>query len=203
MTHPAAQGAYTIRFERGERGLRAVAGGVSTIVIVDVLSFSTAVDVAVSAGATVKAMPPDRALEEALRLDAVCAVSRAQRCAESPYSLSPDTLGALAPGTRLVLPSPNGAALVAIAQELGVATVVTACLRNATAVRDFVGMQLATGRVAVIAAGERWPDGSLRPALEDDLEPARCWPDSISTMRRPRRCWRRKHSRACRNDSRR
>jgi 2-phosphosulfolactate phosphatase len=39
-----------------------------------------------------------------------------------------------------------------------------ACLRNASAVAQVAQQE---GRVAVIAAGERWADRSLRPAIED------------------------------------
>ena len=78
---------------------------------------------------------------------------------------------------RLVLPSPNGstiaAALPASSSEAAETTTVTAAsLRNAAAVGRWLidhdyGV---TGRpVVVIGAGERWPDGSLRPALEDAL----------------------------------
>lgn len=44
-------------------------------------------------------------------------------------------------------------------------------MRNAAAVAAWVGRRLRSTEdsVAVIAAGERWPDGSLRPALEDNL----------------------------------
>ena len=31
------------------------------------------------------------------------------------------------------------------------------------------GSTYSRGNVVIISAGERWPDGSLRPALEDDL----------------------------------
>ncbi|CAN5454017.1 hypothetical protein BH23ACT6_BH23ACT6_00080 [soil metagenome] len=48
---------------------------------------------------------------------------------------------------------------------------VLGCLRNATVAGEYLARALVTGRsVAVIAAGERWSaDGSLRPALEDQL----------------------------------
>ncbi|MGW6709254.1 2-phosphosulfolactate phosphatase, partial [Streptomyces sp. NPDC054956] len=70
---------------------------------------------------------------------------------------------------RLVLPSPNGSSIAAAA---GGSTVVAGCLRNAAAVARWLhrhGYGTLDRPVAVIASGERWPDGSLRPALEDLL----------------------------------
>ena len=64
---------------------------------------------------------------------------------------------------RLVLPSPNGSSICAALADSGV-EVVGACLRNRTAVARHLR---AAGTVAVVAAGERWPDGSLRPCAED------------------------------------
>jgi 2-phosphosulfolactate phosphatase len=78
------------------------------------------------------------------------------------FSLSPTSLVNIPAGTRLVLPSRNGAMISLRAG--GMATTVAACLRNAAAVAKFAQSQ---GPVAVIASGERWPDGSLRPAWED------------------------------------
>jgi 2-phosphosulfolactate phosphatase len=43
--------------------------------------------------------------------------------------------------------------------------VAAGCLRNAASVADWAASQ--GGSVAVIAAGEQWADGSLRPAAED------------------------------------
>jgi 2-phosphosulfolactate phosphatase len=79
-------------------------------------------------------------------------------------SLSPASLKELAAGTRLLLPSPNGARLSSMLRGR---TGFAGCLRNATAVS---GAAAAAGqRIAVVAAGEHWPGGSLRPALEDLL----------------------------------
>jgi len=71
---------------------------------------------------------------------------------------------------RLVLPCPNGAAITAALSPRGL--VVASCLRNITAVGSWLtarGYGTPERPVAVIAAGERWPDGTLRPALEDLL----------------------------------
>jgi 2-phosphosulfolactate phosphatase len=164
------QAAYRVRFERGECGLRAIAPDASVLVIVDVLSFSTAVDVATTAGAFVKATSQETdAREDAKRHGAFYAVPRTQRSREMPYSLSPDTLAALPSGARLILPSPNGATLIAQARQFSETTIVAACLRNATAVGRFIRDRFDGGIVAVIAAGERWPDGSMRASLEDDV----------------------------------
>ena len=65
---------------------------------------------------------------------------------------------------RVVLPSPNGSSIAFGLADSG-CTVVGACLRNRTAVARW--LQAQGGTVAVVAAGERWPDGSLRPAAED------------------------------------
>jgi 2-phosphosulfolactate phosphatase len=130
---------------------------------VDVLSFTTTVDIATAAGAVIFpfGFGDDRATAFANEQNAVLAGSRE----EDGFSLSPSSLTRIEPGTRLVLPSPNGAALSLLAGSLG-HTVVAGCIRNAAAVAE--GLTTA-GTIAVIAAGERWEDGSLRPAVEDFL----------------------------------
>ena len=84
-------------------------------------------------------------------------------------SLSPATVRAAdPPPVRLVLPSPNGSTII---HHLAgtVPVVIGACLRNATAVADWITTEHGPGTatIAVISAGERWPDGSLRPSVED------------------------------------
>ncbi len=144
----------------GDWGVRTLAPGAATVVIVDVLSFSTCVSIAVRRGATIVPWPSD----DPPPADAVVAVRREQTAPAHPFSLSPESLRQARPGMEIVLPSPNGAALTLAAAESGVA-VVAGCLRNASAVAARAATE--AGPVAVIAAGERWPDGSLRPALED------------------------------------
>jgi 2-phosphosulfolactate phosphatase len=144
-------------------------------VIVDVLSFSTSVTVAVERGMRVFPSPwnGSRAEEFAAQHDAVLAVGRLESIKDGAVpapSLSPADLLSCATIPRLVLPSPNGSTIAA-ALLYGGSTVAVGCLRNAHAVAEWLGPAVKAGRsVAVIAAGERWSyDDSLRPALEDHL----------------------------------
>ena len=136
-----------------------------TVVVVDVLSFCSAVDAACSTGARVFpfAWNDGRAQQQAAAVGARLAVARQDAAPDVP-SLSPPSLLTLSPGERLLLPSPNGSTLAAMARA---PLVVAGCLRNAAAVAGYV--DATPGPVLVVAAGERWPDGSLRPALEDYL----------------------------------
>ena len=153
---------YDLHFEWGLAGLQTLARPGVAVAIVDVLSFSTAVDIAVARGATV--LPYRWQAEGAAQFAASRgALLAGRRSHAGAYSLSPASLLAIQPGTALVLPSPNGSTLSLSAGHGTVA----ACLRNA-------GVAAAALRkrgqpVAAIAAGEQWPDASLRPCLEDLL----------------------------------
>jgi 2-phosphosulfolactate phosphatase len=159
------QSGYEIRFDWGLRGLEALAEAADVFVIVDVLSFSTCVDVAVSRGAIVLPYPwaDDSADGYAAEKHALLASKR--RRFEGTYSLAPSSLGEIPAATRLVLPSPNGSELAFRAAAHG--AVFCGCLRNPRAVSSAASRHGQT--IAVIAAGERWDDLTLRPALEDLL----------------------------------
>ena len=159
------QGGCQVRFEWGPAGAAALARAGTTVVVVDVLRFTTAVEAAVGRGVIVWPYRWRDASVEAFAANVGAVVTDRDGDGGRP-SLSPASLLRLAEGSRVVLPSPNGATCAAIAAEAG-ATVVAACLRNARAIAAWL-KENADG-VAVVACGERWPDGSLRPALEDLL----------------------------------
>ncbi len=176
--HPdwALQGDYTVRCEWGPLAVEALAPHVDVVVIVDVLSFSTAVDIATARGAVVipyrfrDASAQDYAREQ----DALLAGDNPQG-----YSLRPASLTAIEAGCRLILPSPNGSTLSLHGKEdakeharedVEGARTLAGCLRNRTAVAHDASDTLARtgGSLLVVPAGERWKsDGSLRPAWED------------------------------------
>jgi 2-phosphosulfolactate phosphatase len=162
------QSPFDVRLERGADGVSHLAAGAQVVVIVDVLSFSTAVDVAAGRGAFVYPFGyrGGSAEEFATRIGSMLAVGREQQSQQQPFSLSPGTLRGLHPGDRLVLPSPNGATLSLLAAETG-AVVYAGCLRNATAVA--AAARSVGTPVTLVAAGERWRNAtdSLRPAVED------------------------------------
>ena len=158
----AGQGEYGVRFQWGPLVAPTLTEGVC--VVVDVLRFTTAVEAAVSRGVSVYPYRWRDASAEAFA-DSVHALLAAGSDPAGP-SLSPLSMEILAPGTSLVLPSPNGSTCAILASEAG-AQVVAGCLRNAAAVAAWADK--ADGPVTVIACGEKWPDGSLRPSLEDLL----------------------------------
>jgi 2-phosphosulfolactate phosphatase len=147
-----------------------------SVVVVDVLSFTTALSVAMDLGTEVLPHPwePSTATERAEQLGATLAVPRSKAGRTGAPSLSPAGLRRSTGVSRLFLPSPNGSA---ICHRLATApwrspderpAVIGASLRNASAVAQWLRSHGAE-QVLVIPAGERWPDGSMRPAVEDLL----------------------------------
>ena len=163
--------------EWGIAGVGTLLEQAAVLIIVDVLSFSTAVDVAVSKGALVYPFPygdEDAAQAAADRVGAVLAKSR--RSSGGQFSLSPRSLMAITAGTRIMLPSPNGARL---SLACGDRPVFAGCLRNAAAVAR------AARQIAGRRAGGRRPG---RGALAG-------WKPATS-YRRPAGRWR-DHSPSC------
>jgi len=146
----------------GLQGLRASARG-RVVIIVDVLSFSTAVSIAIGRGATI--FPCEWNDERAAALAKAEGAELASKRGKGRFSLAPASLRRVPSDLRLVLPSPNGSTLAFHARDLGANAILAGCFRNAAAVARWASGQ----PVAVIAAGERWPDGSLRFAIEDWL----------------------------------
>ncbi|MFC7306664.1 2-phosphosulfolactate phosphatase [Streptomyces monticola] len=172
MADWALQQGHGVRFDWGPAGAERLAPECACLVVVDVLSFTTAVEVAVEAGTRVfpYAWRDASAASFAAERDAELAVGRRASGPAAPWSLSPAALRRAPFAPRLVLPSPNGSAIAAAAAPGSV--VVAASLRNAEAVGRWLagaGFGTQDRPVAVIAAGERWPEGALRPALEDLL----------------------------------
>lgn len=151
--------------EWGLGGALALTDVADLFVIADVLSFGTCVDIACANGARVHPFPiGDRqaAHAEAGRLGAVLAGRRSDP--DAGYTLSASTLRTIPAGTRLLLSSANGSR---IAFSMQGRPLLAGCLRNASAVAEETRNMAQGGTVAVIPAGERWPDGGLRPAIED------------------------------------
>jgi 2-phosphosulfolactate phosphatase len=160
---PFSQKAWTCRCEWGPAAVSALAPADVTIVI-DVFSFTTCVDVAVSRGAAILPYPWNDA--SAADFAQAHRAELAGRRRQARYSLAPDSYLEAPADLRCVLPSPNGAQVTLAAAKIA-PVLLAGCLRNARAVAE------AAARLGssfnLIPAGERWREGSLRPALEDWL----------------------------------
>ncbi len=156
------QSEFDIKCEWGLAGIEALAPQCDAIIIVDILSFSTCVDVAVSRGAVVYPYRW-RDMSSSVFAESIGGVvAKSRREAQGGYSLSPVSLQKIPAGTRLILPSPNGSTLSTATGNL---PTFAGCPRNAASVA--AAAQKLGKRIAVISAGEKWPDGSLRFAIED------------------------------------
>ncbi|MBS1913289.1 MAG: 2-phosphosulfolactate phosphatase [Bacteroidetes bacterium] len=177
--HPAQanpahlQEGFPCRLDWGRDGARRAAAAGDILIVVDVLSFSTAVATGVHHGAAIHPCADgESAGELASMLRAEPAVHRADVPERGRFSLSPlSWLGALE-GVRAVLASPNGATCSRYAAS--VPALFVGGLVNAGAVaRAATDAANGHGTITVLACGERWPaageDGTLRFAIEDYL----------------------------------
>ncbi|BAY60035.1 putative lipoprotein [Calothrix brevissima NIES-22] len=155
------QAEFDLRCEWGVQGVTQLAPISDVIIIVDVLSFSTATEIATNNGAIIYPYQwrDDSAINYAKSVNAKLAKGR---FSQTGYSLSPASLTKIPIGTKLVIPSPNGSTLTLLT---GKTPTIAGCLRNCEAVAKFA--QQYGSKIAVIPAGEKWEDGTLRPAFED------------------------------------
>jgi 2-phosphosulfolactate phosphatase len=154
----ARQHGFAFRFDWGDDGLRCLAPVADVVVIVDVLRFTTAVSAVIDAGGSVVPAPWSGDGADADDGEAAW------------RSLSPSDLLDVTPGTSVVLASPNGGQLSTASRAHGSRHVLAGTLRNASATaRRALELAGSNGVVAIVAAGERWDDGPIRPAVEDLL----------------------------------
>jgi 2-phosphosulfolactate phosphatase len=132
------------------------------VVIVDVLSFSTSVTVAVARGAAVWPHSGHERAEELAR--AIGATLVRGRNMREGRTLSPASLLDVAEGDRLIMPSANGSEISHAALMSGL-TVVAGSMRNASAVAKWLDGRFDS--VGLVPAGEQWADGSMRVCYED------------------------------------
>lgn len=159
-----SQSPFSVRLEWGPAAIRNLGPTVDCIVVLDVMSFSTCVSLAVERGAIIYPYPwrDERAQQYGQERNAEVASGK-RRFADG-WSLSPQSMLRATDGLRLVLPSPNGSACVFHARDLGKA-VFSACLRNLRATAQACSQYKS---ILVVPCGERWAaDDSLRPSFED------------------------------------
>jgi 2-phosphosulfolactate phosphatase len=154
------QSEFDVRCEWGKRASLILSAISDVVIVVDVLSFTTAVEVATNRGGIV--YPYRWHDESAYEFAESVEAEVADRRNRNGYCLSPTSLQNIPRGTRLVLPSPNGSE---ISLATGNKATLAGSLRNCGAVaRAAISLG---AKIAVIPAGERWDDGSLRPCFED------------------------------------
>jgi 2-phosphosulfolactate phosphatase len=151
-----------VQLEWGPQGLRMLSESCECVVIVDVLSFSTSVTVAVGRGAAVWPHSGQERTEELAR--AIGATLVRGRNMREGRTLSPASLLDVEDGERLIMPSLNGSVISHAALMSGL-TVIAGSIRNASAVAGWLAGRFAT--VGLIPAGEQWADGALRVCYED------------------------------------
>lgn len=169
-----AQLQYRVRLEWGRDGAKRAAERGDVLVIVDVLRFSTTVVTILDhEGIVAPCAWEDDPFAFAAKVGGAVATSQAHAPDASRFSLSPRSYTDLEPGTRIVLPSPNGATCSRLGKD--VPYLFAGALVNARTIAHSVRRILHKKPldVTVVACGERWQepgeDGALRFAIEDYL----------------------------------
>lgn len=162
---------FDIRLEWGSKGVEVLAPVSDVVIIVDIFSFSTSVDIATARGAIIYPFDPidpiDPKNNSGLEYSKSVNATLAEKASKfyTGYSLSPSSLINITANTRLVLQSQNGAAMSLLT---GNTLTICGCLRNSKAVAEYAMSK--GNKISVIPGGERWKDdNTLRPSFEDLL----------------------------------
>jgi 2-phosphosulfolactate phosphatase len=165
---------YRCHLDWGVAGAEGAVKRDDIAVVVDTLSFSTSVAVAVERGAVIYPLSDRSRLAQVVsETGGELSVARADVPSKGRYSLSPLTYLDVPPDTTIVLHSANGGRMCEIVGALPF--VYMGAIVNARAVADIVTAALnsADRAVTVIAAGERLEstegDLHMRFAIEDYL----------------------------------
>lgn len=158
---PFSQEGWACRGDWGTGAVAALAPADVTIVV-DVLSFTTCVDVPASRGAAI--LPSAWNDPSAAEFARAQGAELAGRRREARYSLAAESYPQALEGLRCVLPSPNGAVVTLAATRIA-PVIFAGSLRNARAVAAMA--QKFGHTFNVIPSGDHWRNGSFRLALED------------------------------------
>lgn len=156
---------FDIKTEWGFNGLLELSKVSDVIIIVDILSFSTCVDIITANDSYVFPYKynDDSSKEYTKTNNAILADTDRN---SKGYSLSPYSLINIPSQIKIVLPSPNGSTL-SLHPNLNNSITLCGCIRNAKSVAEYA---TTLGKnISLIASGEKWKDQSLRPSLEDIL----------------------------------
>ena len=137
---------YDVRCEWGTHGVETLAPLCNAVVIVDILSFTTCVSIAVDRGVTI--LPWLHHHESAAEFAQSKSARLVGQRSNSHPSLSPQSWETAAAGERFVLPSLNGATL---SRLTGRTETVACCFLNAAAVAQY--LSTIKPPIAVIPAG--------------------------------------------------
>lgn len=172
--HIFSQNPYRCKLDFGQWGTAQALARKDIIVIVDTLSFSTAVVTAVAHGGLIYPCSiAEDSVMLAQRLGAEVAVRRSEVPHKGWFSLSPITYVGITAGTKIVIPSPNGGTCSASAQTAPCLFI--GSFINAKAIANAISQVLKTTNlcVTIICCGERELAlsnyGETRMAIEDYL----------------------------------
>lgn len=170
------QSPFQCRMDWGVRGVKEASDRGDIIVVVDVLSFSSAITNAVHSGVIIYPFPRTGDINDYGKLveAEVCILERSRARELGLPSLSATSFNESHKGKRYIVSSINGATCVKAANKNNL--VFVGCFLNISAVANVVNkiQKEKNLNITVIASGERWNSingepKELRPSIEDYL----------------------------------